>query len=283
MTEVNPNVSNVATQPLLGSAARKLLASDLDGTLIPPVDVDGDGGISELRGAVEALADLAVAYVTGRSHAQALAGISGHGLPPPEVLVCDVGTSVFVACEGGYVPDPDYRDLMLEALGGVDAASARPLLAELAGLELQADEHQTELKLSYYTPADARGEELAARARELLEDVGRFNVVHSVDPLSRRGLLDVLPRGVAKDFAVRYLHDRSGVDEEALVYAGDSGNDVAAMLSGFQVVVVGNAEPSLKARLAERASERRIAERVYFAEASYAAGVLEGCRRFRLV
>ena len=280
MREGNRNLLHVGSKSISRTAAHKLLASDLDGTLIPPAHVVGDGGVAELRQAVEGATGLGLAYVTGRSRALALDGIRQHRLPPPQLLVCDVGTSVFVAGEHDWVPDPAYRALMLEALGGAEPGGAQGLLAELEGLELQEEHAQTEFKLSYYTPADARGEELAALARELLGEVGRYNVVHSVDPVAGRGLLDVLPAGVAKDVAVRYLHDRSGVAEDALVYAGDSGNDLAAMLSGFNVVVVGNAASALKDTVRAQAEARGLAGRVHFARASYAAGVLEGCRRF---
>ena len=283
MSEVNPKLEPMGTKSISRAAAYKLLASDLDGTLIPSVGHPDDGGVAELRQAVERTADVIVAYVTGRSRAQALDGIRRHELPPPALLVCDVGTSVFVLEEDEYVPDPGYRELMLEALGGADPAGARELLGELEDLELQGEHSQTEFKLSYYTPADARGEELAALAREMLGESGQFNVVHSVDPHVQRGLLDVLPAGVAKDVAVRYLHDRSGVAEHALVYAGDSGNDLAAMLSGYNVIVVGNAADALKETIRRQAEARSIAERVHFAEARYAAGVLEGCRRFGIL
>jgi HAD superfamily hydrolase (TIGR01484 family) len=272
------NVSSSLADSLAG--ANKLLASDLDGTLIPPHGVDGDGGIAELERALGACAEVAVAYVTGRSLTLAVSGVAAHRLPPPAVLVCDVGTSIFVLREGMYVPDAEYRGLMMEALEGGDAAGARAALAGLAGLEPQEDERQTDLKLSYYAPADAHGAEVAARAREILADLGAFSVVYSVDPVAGRGLLDILPAGVAKDVAVRYLHDRIGVHEDAIVYAGDSGNDEAAMLAGFRAVVVGNATDSLKERVRRRAVELGVDERLHFAEASYAAGVLEGCRRF---
>jgi hydroxymethylpyrimidine pyrophosphatase-like HAD family hydrolase len=95
-----------------------------------------------------------------------------------------------------------------------------------------------------------------------------------------RGLLDVLPAEIAKDYAVRYLHDRSGVDEDHLVYAGDSGNDRAAMLTGFRVIVVGNADEELKKDLGIESVAQGIAERIYFAEHPYARGVLEGLRHF---
>ena len=283
MREGNRKLPSVEINSISRAAAHKLLASDLDGTLIPPAHVTDDGGVAELRHAVERADGLGVAYVTGRSLGLAVHGIRRYELPPPQLLVCDVGTSVFVAEGGEWVPDQGYRALMLEALGGAAPGSAGRVLHEIEGLERQEDPNQTEFKLSYYTPGDARGEELAAVARERLDEVGSFNVVHSFDPVSGRGLLDVLPAGVAKDVAVRWLHDRSGIPEDALVYAGDSGNDLAAMLSGFNVVVVGNAADALKETVRTQAETRGISGRVHFAAASYAAGVLEGCRRFGIL
>ena len=95
--------------------------------------------------------------------------------------------------------------------------------------------------------------------------------------------MDILPAGVAKDTAIRHLHDRLDLDEASLYYAGDSGNDVAAMLSGYRVIVVGNTPSELKAVLTSEAERRGILDRLYFAEAPYAAGVLEGCRHWGLL
>jgi hydroxymethylpyrimidine pyrophosphatase-like HAD family hydrolase len=88
---------------------------------------------------------------------------------------------------------------------------------------------------------------------------------------------------VAKDFAIHYLYDHLGVHVDRLVYAGDSGNDVAAMLTGFKVIVVGNATPGLREELLARGAEKGILDRLYFAEEFYAAGVLEGCRHFGIL
>ena len=71
--------------------------------------------------------------------------------------------------------------------------------------------------------------------------------------------------------------------KDHLVYAGDSGNDRAAMLAGYRVIVVGNADAALKAELATESAVRGISERIYFAQKPYAAGVLEGLRHFAFV
>jgi hypothetical protein len=55
------------------------------------------------------------------------------------------------------------------------------------------------------------------------------------------------------------------------------------MLTGFRVIVVGNADSALKEDLATESSARGICERIYFAKHPYAAGVLEGLRYFGFV
>ena len=265
------------------SITRYLLASDLDGTLIPlERDAQRLREVAELVEAMKAREELALAYVTGRHLSLAQAGIEEIGLPSPDWFVCDVGTSVYRRTNGGYEPDPEYRQAMMAVLGGLAGDDVRAAIGTVEGLELQEEEKQAEFKVSYYTRG--RPEAFVETVQSRLDAAhARVNLVASHDPVSGRGLLDVLPAGIAKDYAVRYLHDASGVDEEHLVYAGDSGNDRAAMLTGYRVIVVGNADEALKKDLGIESVARGIAERIYFAEQPYARGVLEGLRHFGLL
>jgi alpha-amylase len=259
-----------------------MLATDMDGTVIPlEVDARRKGEIATFRGAVEASSELTLAYVTGRDLALALKGIGEHELPAPHVMVCDVGTSVYQATPSGFQLDQEYAALMEEARGGLDVREVRHEMAHLPGLLIQADEKQTESKLSYHLSSDVPHQEILASVQEVLDQLdGRFQAVYSVGAPHGRGLLDLLPDGVAKDFAIHYLHDRSALAADDLVYAGDSGNDLAAMLTGFKVIVVGNATPGLKAEVAARGAELGILERIFFATELYVAGVMEGCRHY---
>lgn len=264
---------------------RALLASDMDGTVIPlEVNPQRVQEIATFRDSVEAEADLGLAYVTGRDLPLALKGISQHGLPAPGILVCDVGTSVYHATDSGFQKDLEYVRLMEEARGGLDVREVRHEVAHLPGLLLQPENRQTESKLSYHLTPDSDHQQIVASVREVLHRLGgTLQAVYSVGAPRGTGLLDLLPAGVAKDFAIRYLHDHTGVDPESLIYAGDSGNDLAAMLTGFKVIVVGNATPGLKEELTTRGRELGIVERLYFARGFYAAGVMEGCRHFGLL
>lgn len=280
---MRPERTALSTLPWTVPAPPPFLASDLDGTLIPPSTVPGDGGIQELRHALLERG-ARVAYVTGRHLRLAMLGIEQHALPLPEMLVCDVGTSVYVRRGDHFEPDPRYRELMASAAGGTELAPLARQLESIDALKLQEEEKQADFKLSYYTPSGTEGAAAAAHAARILAEADvSVNVVYSVDPVKDAGLVDILPAGVAKDTALRYLHDRSGVPQERLVYAGDSGNDRAAMLSGYNVVVVGNAPDPFKQSIRREAEERDLSDRIYIADASYAGGVLEGCRHFGII
>ena len=262
------------------SITRYLLASDLDGTLIPlERDAQRLREVAELVSALEASEELLLAYVTGRHLSLAQAGIEEVGLPSPDWFVCDVGTSVYRRTTEGFALDSEYRQAMRAAFGGLLGEDIRTAIGAVAGMELQEEEKQAQFKVSYYTRG--RPEPFVEAVQSRLGTAGtNVNLVASHDPVTERGLLDVLPAGIAKDHAVRYLHEQSGVDEQHLAYAGDSGNDRAAMLAGYRTIVVGNADKALAKDLRIESAARGIAERFYFAEHPYARGVLEGLRHF---
>jgi len=257
-----------------------LLAADMDGTVIPLEDTPRRREeIRVLRAAVEGREDLLLAYVTGRHLALAEEGIRRFGLPVPDLLATDVGTAVHRWDGEAFRPDPEYADLMRDAMGGVTASELRALLAPDPALASQEDDRQGPHKVSFYVDPAVPEPVLLERVRHRLADTGaRVTLVYSRDTLRGVGLLDVLPQGVAKDSAVRFLHDRTGVEEARLIYAGDSGNDRAAMLAGYRVIVVGNAPPGLKETLRSQARGMGREGCLYFAREAYAAGVLEGLR-----
>lgn len=267
------------------STGKALLASDMDGTVIPLEEgARWEADVAELRRAVESRPNLLLAYVTGRDFALAQRGIARFNLPNPHLLVCDVGSSLYHRTPEGFRRDEGYAARMEEAMEGVAVEDVRRGLAAVPGLVLQPEERQTSVKLSYYLPPGEDHPALLESVAERLEALqGRVQTVYSVRARDGTGLLDVLPAGVAKDSALHYLHDHTEVEEDRLVFAGDSGNDLEAMLTGFKVVVVGNAPGHLKEELKRRAAVEGIQERLYFARSPYAGGVLEGCRYFGIL
>lgn len=258
----------------------RLLATDLDGTVIPPDwSAERLAEVEAFAAAVRGRDGLALAYVTGRHLEHALEGIRSVGLPEPDFLGCEVGTALYARRDGTYELDAGYRHAMSEALGADSRATARALAAH-PDLELQPSDHQGEHKTSFFAPWPVAGH-LLDELRALASGVGaRVGFVVSRDVDTGRGLVDALPEGVAKDRAVRYLAELLGLDSDQVVFAGDSGNDEAALLAGFRSVLVGNAPPALVERVRAETERMGRPERVYVARDRYAAGVLEGCRHF---
>lgn len=263
---------------------QRLFASDLDGTLLPPAWTEAHrADLRALARGIAAAEVTRVTYVTGRNLAKTLAGIVEGGLPRPDYLACDVGTTVYSRVGEDFVLDDVYRASMRKAFGGVNAERIRTVLAEEGGLEPQPDVDQGEFKASFFLPAEVHGGAgLALEGR--LSAVGvRATVVMSREPETGRGLVDILPRGVGKDTAVHHVAARTGVGPESVVFAGDSGNDRAALLAGFRAILVGNAPRSLVEDVRSAARAQGRSELLYVASAEYVAGVLEGLRHFGLL
>jgi len=257
----------------------RLLASDLDGTVIPPDQApERLREVQALRHALEAM-DLALAYVTGRRLPSALTGIERFGLPLPDALACDVGTTVYWRRDGTYAPDREYQDTLAASPGFVAAARVQAALASLKVLRLQEPEAQNAFKVSYFLNA-VPSADLLDEIRTRLADEGRVRVVASHDPISSTGFLDLLPHAAGKANAIRCVTRQLGMTDDDVVFAGDSGNDTDALLSGIRAVLVGNAPATLRAEVRASAESRGLHDRVYFASSHFAAGVVEGLHHF---
>jgi HAD superfamily hydrolase (TIGR01484 family) len=257
----------------------------MDGTVIPlEPSPQREEEVTEFRQAVENAPGLLLAYVTGRGIGLAEKGIAQFRLPRPHFQVCDVGTSVYRADGGRFILDAEYAGRMREAMGGLDFNEVLEHLAPVRHLLLQPWERQTDFKLSYHLPDGEDHSAIVADVRGRLEELGaRIEAVYSVGAPSGRGLLDLLPPGAAKDHALHYLQEVTGVDPDAVVYAGDSGNDLAPLLAGYRGIVVANAGEDLRAELERRAEEGTLPSEIHFSSYPFARGVLEGCRHFGIL
>jgi len=263
----------------------KLLASDMDGTVIPlDAEPQRETEIQELRAALEASEDVILAYLTGRGLELASKGMRQFNLPIPDFFVGDVGTSLYRGTQDGFELDAEYARRMKQAMGGLDFKEVQEFMKPLSHLLMEAHERQTEFKLSFRLPKDQDNRPTVASVREHLEGLGgRVQVVYSVGAPSGVGLLDLLPAGGGKEHALRYLQEITGVEEEHVVYAGDSGNDLAALLVGYKAILVANAGEELRKELEEKGRERGTLSRIHFSSSPFAKGVLEGCCHFGIL
>ena len=250
-------------------ATKLLFASDIDGTLLVEgrPDPDSVGRFTEWHAANP---QITLAYVTGRSHASALAVIEEAGLPRPDVLIGSVGTDMRWWRRGAWNVDEEWSTRLARALGGRDFAAADPVVLATEGAEIQTPAEQSRFKRSYRTPHGTF--DGAAIAAELSRRGLSVNVVASVDPFTGDGLLDLLPRDTDKGSAVEHLRARLRLDTTAVAFAGDSGNDLAALLRPWWSIVVGNAPDIVRGRFARGLDRDR---RTIVTEAHVLRGVLE--------
>lgn len=110
-----------------------------------------------------------------------------------------------------------------------------------------------------------------------------YSLIHSIDPFNGDGLIDLLPRGVSKAFALSWWSRHVGISHEAVVYAGDSGNDLAAFTAGYRTIVVGNAARSLCKQVRDSHEQAGWRDLLFVAQAHATSGVLAGCKMFGLI
>lgn len=265
--------------------ADALLASDLDGTLIP---VDADPGhpaaVARFRELLAARPGLRLAYVTGRAADDALAATAACGLPLPHVLVCDVGTRILWSVPGGWRDDDEYHARALAAMGGIAAAEIVDAVTAASAFEPQEPSRQSDVKISFRLPASHDGDAALETVRDRLADLGwRLALVASRCVFTGDVLLDVLPGGVDKATAVQHVRKELRLGADAVLYAGDSGNDLAPLTAGFNAVVVSNAAPGLADRILAFAAAEGRPRTVHVASRPHLHGVLEGASRFGIL
>lgn len=269
------------------SAVRPLvLASDLDGTF-----AHGDAALrTRLVEWLRARPAATLVYVTGRTPAAAADLAERVGLPEPDVLIADVGTSVL----RGLGPDRigEVEDELDALWPGSDVVRERlaPLGDRLVPQDVRAPRRVSwwiePVRRRRAASADAFAAappddpsldpEAAALAEAVAADAARALAGLAVDVLvSGNVFLDVLPRGVHKGSTLRRVLAWLGVPEDACVVAGDSLNDMGLFEIGFRGIAVGNCEPGLRLRLAGM-------EHVYMARGEGVAGIVEGLRHHGL-
>jgi sucrose-phosphate synthase len=199
---------------------------------------------------------------TGRSLESALKVMRRYGIPMPDVLITSLGTDIHYAPE--YAVDKAWTRHIDHLWTPV---AVRAILDELPGLKRQPKSEQSRFKISYY---------IDPQVAPSLEEINRL--LHQGDQtvnvtLSFGQFLDVLPVRASKGFAVRWFADQWGVPLEHILAAGGSGSDEDMMRGNTLAVVVANRHNDELRALAE-------VERIYFAGAGYARGILEAIEHY---
>lgn len=265
------------------SIAPRVLATDLDGTLIPLPD--NGANVADLRRLAEHIATSGqpLVFATGRHYESVLEAMQAYELPTPAWIICDVGSAIYRRVGSHFQVFEKYEAHLVASSGGLDRRRVEALLMNVDGLEAQSPAHQQRFKISYQSSAGTVLS-LVDQVNQLLHSAQLpYECVGSLDPLLNRGLLDVMPAGVSKAYALIWLSTHAGFSPDEVIYAGDSGNDYAALVSGFRAIIVANGSTGLAQRVRAQLAKRQISDCLYLAEKTASSGVLEGCRHFGLV
>jgi sucrose-6F-phosphate phosphohydrolase len=233
---------------------RRILVSDIDGTL-----VGDDAALARFAAWYGGHGDTyRLVYATGRLRPSLDRLIATTDLPEPDALISAVGTEIH---DPTGRPWPGWPDRLL----GWDSQAVRDALRVHRGLRLQADEAQTQAKVSYDVPGlDAR--DLAA-VEETLDAAGLDAIIVYSQDLH----LDVLPAAAGKGRAARFLAEAWAIGPEDVLAFGDSGNDIELFRCGFRGTLVANALPELQSAVGDAA---------YRSPFPFADGVLDGIRHW---
>jgi len=229
-----------------------LLATDLDGTFL--------GGKSlhkqELYRLIRNNKSIRLVFVTGRGLETVIPLLNDPIIPNPDYIICDVGATVV----NGHTLEP-----VVEIQGETEKSwpgtfAIMDCLNDL-GLQYQAVPQQR--RCSYYTGDESVVEEVRKRT----EPYG-CNVIYSAGKF-----LDVLPKNINKGTTLVKLVKYLNAENEQVLVAGDTLNDLEMYRCGFKGVVVGNAEQKLIEHTNGIAN-------LYYANTEGAGGILEAMVNF---
>jgi Cof subfamily protein (haloacid dehalogenase superfamily) len=254
----------------------RLVAIDMDGTLLQTFTQAMSGRtVRALKSAQEA--GITVAIATGRRTAYTVPLLEGLGLRADTPLVTSNGAVTRTL--GGEAIDRCELEAqiarglcgLLREFGAVVFTFDRPGRGELVLEDLE----QAEGRISHWIEANRNAIEVVKpleRAFDAGENPIQGMVTGSVDkmkdaekalkasqwsaqcecvrteyPGRNLSILDLLPRGVSKGWALERLASRLGVDRKETMAIGDNWNDVDMLEWAGQSVMMGNAAIELRA------------------------------------
>ena len=216
------------------SDKRLVLATDLDGTFL--------GGSQSARenfyAWIEAhRSEVGLIFVTGRDPEFIEDLTLNQGVPRPEFVIGDVGTTIANVDANHRITPISALEREIASAWGDASEEVRRTLAGKAGLTEQPTPFR--FRVSYDMDPT-----------EFDEDV--FNIVWAMGLdaiVSDNRFFDVLPKGVSKGPSLLRLLAHLGVDHSRVLVAGDTLNDMSMLELGLPAVAVGGSEPALVEQL----------------------------------
>ena len=254
------------TEPIKRMTFKRRPAPYRDAAIITDLDQNLLGDAASLGQFIELIRrqrkQVSFGIATGRSLESALTVLRKYGIPQPDVLIANLGTDIYYAPNltqdfvwSWHINRHWNRNDLIQILDG------------LPGLEMQPKNCQSRFKISYYIDPTV-APSIQDINRLLLQQEQSVNV-----NFSHGQFLDILPHRASKGYALRWAAEQLDIPLGNVLVAGGSGADEDMMRGITRAVVVGN-------RHDEELSELVDIDRIYFAERSYAAGIIEAIEHY---
>jgi sucrose-phosphate synthase len=238
----------------------RLIIADIDNTLTG----DDEAMLNFFKLISEAEDNIGFGIATGRRYEEVMELMDTMHIPNPEVLITSVGTEIYYG--KNYTLDTSWRkhiDFRWEP------SQIHAVLDTVEGLYIQSENEQSTFKVSYKVDL-AVAPKIAAIKRILREHGIRAKCVMSLGMF-----LDIIPSRAGSGLSIRHMAYKWGFPLEHILVAGDSGNDEEMLAGNILGVVVGNYSRELE--------KLRKYPRVYFAQQSHAAGIMEGIEYYNFL
>jgi len=237
-----------------------VLVLDIDDTLLGP-DTKSLRRFDDVLKSISPR--MAVVLASGRSLTQAVEMVRSYGLEDVDAILSSVGTEIYY--DPAFIHD-DCWEARIKRRWYPDCV--RSALSRYRSLSLQQEEGaQQDYKISY----TIKGVHIGRAMKTVHDLLAHTHCAYNLIP-SHGVCVDIVPYQASKGRAVRYLAGKWNVPLNRVITVGDSGNDRDMLVGDVCGVVVGN--------LHEELDDLRGRGRVYFSEASYADGIVEGLRHY---
>lgn len=237
-----------------------ILATDLDGTFLGGTEAER----RQFYDWIEASrARVGLIFVTGRDPGHIRELTRKRGVPRPDFVVGDVGTTIAEVDEEHFLSPIAELEAEIEKAWNGAGMRVQAALQGVKGLRLQSSGFR--YRVSY----DMDPELFEARALDIVAGLGLDALI------SDNRFLDVLPKGVSKGPSLLRLLTHLGIDNRKVLVAGDTLNDLSMLAMGLPAVAVGNSEPALM-------DEVRGLEHVHVARQHGVAGIAEAILHHKL-
>ncbi len=263
----------------------KILATDLDRTLLPNGRWEADKDAISLFNKLTEKSDVLVVYVTGRNLSLTENAINEYGVRYPDILCGDVGTTIRKYENDKWEFDKGWVDHVKRESPKWDAIAIKKAVMGVNGIKEQEPEHQNQFKQSYYVEHGKKElilNEIHSRVKGKFDEV----IIYSFDSEDGKGLIDFLPDSATKQTALEYVAEAYNTNKKEVVFCGDSGNDIFPLTAGFSGVLVKNADEQLVENV-KKAMNQNPELKAYFAKGNfkglngyYTSGVLEGAYHY---